>query len=98
MTNVAGKDDNDFPIIWGVSDVDGITPVQVKFNATTRGMLIDTVTSISFTASVNTNQNSTDYPFAKATAATTTGAFTANTTTRPWVVNHSTGAVLVTFS
>ena len=89
MANVNGKDDNGFPVIFGVSDLDGVTPIQVKFNPTTRGMLVDIVTDISFSASVNTNQNSTEYPLAKATSSAD------DSTTRPWVVNHTTGAVLI---
>lgn len=96
MSNVNGKDDDGFPTIFGVSDLDGVTPVKIQFDPATRVMLVDTTTTISFDPTVNINQDvNKAYPFAKATAATTSGDFVADVTTRPWVVNHATGAVLV---
>lgn len=90
MSNVAGKDDNGSPLIFGVSHLDGITPIKVEFDPATRDMLIDSVTTIMFDPAVNVNQNPRNYvPFAKATSIAD------NKTTRPWVVNASTGAVLV---
>lgn len=85
---MASKDDNDCPVMYGVSHLDGVTPVQIKFDSS-RKMLVDTITSIAFDPLINTNQNSTEYPFAKATSSTD------NKTTMPWVVNASTGAVLI---
>lgn len=85
------KDDNGFPVIYGVSHLDGLTPVQIAFDPVTRGMKTDNTTAIAFSpASLATNQNSTDYPFAKATSNAD------NTTVLPWVVNATTRAVLVT--
>lgn len=96
MSNVAGKDDNDCPVIFGVSDLDGVTPIQVQFDPATRAMLLDSVTTISFDPTVNVGKNTiNDYPLARATAATTSGNFVADKTVRPWVVHHTTGAVLV---
>lgn len=89
MSNVAGKDDNGLPVVYGVSDLDGITPVQIQFNPSTRAMEVDTTTSISFDPTVVVNQNSTEYPLAKGTSSSD------NATILPWVVNHSTGGVLI---
>lgn len=97
MTNVAGKDDNGFPTIFGVSDLDGITPIKIEFDPITRGMRIDSITTISFNPATirDTNQGTNEYPFAKATASVNSSYTTANVTVRPWVVNHLTGAVLI---
>ncbi len=89
MTNVSGKDDNGYSGVWGVSHLDGVTPVQIKFNSSTRGMLIDTVTTIGFSAGVSASMNGFGYPLAKATSSSD------NTTVLPWVVNATTGAVLI---
>lgn len=89
------RDDNGFPLYYGVSDLDGITPVQIQFDTTTTPgttvMLVDATTTISFTpATLGTNQNpNTITPFLKATSSAD------NTTVLPLVVNHSTGAILV---
>lgn len=88
MSNVNGRDDNDNPILWGVSHLDGVTPVQVKFTSS-RSMMVDTTTSIAFSASVNANVVPNNVKLAKATSSTD------NTTVRPWVVNATTGAVLI---
>jgi len=89
MSNVAGKDDNGFPVIFGVSHLDGITPVQIQFDSN-RHMMVDSTTTIAFNpASVGDHQNTNDYPFAKATSSAD------DSTVRPWVVNASTGAVLI---
>lgn len=89
MTNVNGRDDNDESILWGVSHLDGITPVQVKFNASPRSIMIDTVTSIAFDPAVNASVVPNNVKLAKATSSSD------NTMIRPWVVNASTGAILV---
>jgi len=90
MSNVAGKDDNGLPVIFGVSHLDGITPVQIQFVPGTRVMMVDSITSIAFNpALVGDHQNINDYPFAKATSSSD------DATVRPWVVNASTGAVLI---
>lgn len=95
MSNVNGKDDNGYPVIFGVSHLDGVTPVQVKFDAATRAMMVDSTTSIAFDPTINTNQGTNEYPFAKATASEDSSYTTANKTVRPWVVNATTGAVLI---
>lgn len=89
MTNVNGRDDNDCPIIWGVSHIDGRTPIQVKFNPSTRSMMYDTVTNIGFNATINASVVPDNTSLAKATSSAD------DKTIRPWVVNASTGAVLV---
>lgn len=88
MTNVNGRDDNDCPIIWGVSHLDGITPVQVKFKAN-RAMLTDTTTSIAFDPAINASVVPNNVSLALATSSAD------NITVRPWVVNATTGAVLI---
>lgn len=88
MSNVNGRDDNDFPILWGVSHVDGVTPVQVKFTSP-RVMMTDTTTTIQFNPNVDANVVPSNVKLAKATSSAD------NITTRPWVVNATTGAVLV---
>lgn len=88
MTNVNGRGDNDEPIIWGVSHLDGVTPVQIKFGVG-RTMMVDTTTSIAFNPSVNASMVPSNVKLALATSSAD------NTTVRPWVVNASTGAVLV---
>lgn len=85
---MTAKDDNAVQTIYGVSHLDGRTPVQVKFDAS-RGMLVDTTTVIAFDPSVNMSQTDNDMPIAKATSSAD------NATVLPWVVNASTGAVLV---
>lgn len=89
MTNVNGRDDNDCPVIWGVSHIDGVTPVQIQFDPATRAMRIDTTTTIQFDPSVDASVVPSNTPLAKATSSAD------NTTIRPWVVNASTGAVLI---
>lgn len=89
MTNVNGRDDNDKPILWGVSHLDGITPVQIAFEPTSRGMKYDTTTTIAFDPSVDASVVPSNTFLAMATSDAD------NSTIRPWVVNASTGAVLV---
>ena len=86
---MTSRDDNDNPVIYGVSHLDGITPVKIQFDSN-RAMRVDTVTSIAFNPLVNASQTNNDNPIAKATSSAD------NKTVRPWVVNASTGAVLVT--
>lgn len=88
MSNTNGRDDNDSPIIWGVSHLDGVTPVQVNFG-TNRVMKIDTTTSIAFNAAVKASVVPNNVKLAMATSSSD------NTTVMPWVVNATTGAVLV---
>lgn len=90
MSNIAGTDDNGAPLIFGVSHIDGKTPIPIKIDSVTRAMRMDSSTTIQFNPSVNVNQNPLNYvPFAKGTSLSD------NTTIRPWVVNANTGAVLV---
>lgn len=89
MSNVNGRDDNDNPVLWGVSHLDGVTPVQVKFVTGTRVMKIDSVTTIAFDPLIDANVVPANVKLAKATSSAD------NTTTRPWVVHATTGAVLV---
>lgn len=81
------KDDNAAPTIYGVSHLDGRTPVAIKFDSS-RNMLLDFNTTIAFNPSINASQTENDVPIAKATSSAD------NTTVRPWVVNATTGAVL----
>lgn len=89
MSNENGRDENDYPIIWGVSHLDGITPVQVQFDPVLRLIKYDTVTAIAFDPSVDASMVPSNITLAKATSSAD------NETIRPWVVNASTGAVLV---
>lgn len=89
MTNVNGRDDNGNPIIWGVSHLDGVTPIQVLFDPVTRGMKVDTLTTITFDPSVDASVVPSNTFLAMATSSSD------DATIRPWVVNASTGAVLI---
>lgn len=81
-------DDNDKSVIYGVSHLDGITPVAIKFDSS-RNMLIDFTTSIAFNPAIYTAGNRY-YPLAEATSEVD------NHIVKPWVVNATTGAVLAT--
>ena len=89
MSNANGRGDNDEPIIWGVSHLDGVTPVQVKFDPSTRVMMVDSTTSIAFDPAINASVVPNNVKLAMATSSAD------NTTVRPWVVHATTGAVLV---
>lgn len=92
MTRNARKDDNDFPTIFGLSCVDGVTPVRVTFNASNGGMNYDTTTVISFTPSSTFPQvDDNSMPIAKGVSSTNPNVIL------PWYVVPSTGAVLVQF-
>lgn len=84
-------DDNDKSLTYGVSHVDGVTPVVIKFDGS-RNMLLDYSTTIVFNPSKNASVTTNDYPLAKAVSSVD------NTTIRPWVVNATTGAVLATLT
>lgn len=94
MSNTNGKDDNGNPIIWGVSHIDGVTPVQVKFTAS-RSIMVDTTTTIQFDPSIDANVVPSNVKLAKATASTDASWAISDKTTRPWVVHATTGAVLI---
>ena len=83
---MSAKDDNGFPVIYGVSHLDGVTPVQVQFLDNGR-VLIDRFTSISFDPDINASQTNNDFPIAKAVDD--------DGNVRPWVVNANTGAILI---
>lgn len=84
------KDDNGYPVAYGVSHLDGVTPVRIHFDPSTREMLVDTTTSIAFDPLIDAFQGN-GLLLAKATSEAD------DNTVRPWVVNASTGAVLVEF-
>lgn len=86
---MAAKDDNGNPVIYGVSHLDGRTPIRVHFDPSTRRMKVDSSTAIAFNSNINMSQTDNDYPIAKATSSAD------NSTVKPWVVNASTGAVLI---
>lgn len=88
MTNQNGRDDNDLPILWGVSHLDGVSPVQVKFTSD-RNMMVDEVTTIAFDPSIDASVVPSNVKLAMATSSAD------NKIVRPWVVNASTGAVLI---
>lgn len=90
----AKKDDNYFPTMFGVSCVDGITPVRIQFDSATGGMLVDVNTIISFTptASQALLHDENDYPCQKGVSSVD------GTTVLPWYVNPSNGAVLADIS
>lgn len=89
MSNVNGRDDNDLPILWGVSHLDGVTPIQVKFSPSTRAMITDFTTAIAFNPTIDAGVVPNNVKLAKATSSAD------NTTVRPWVVHATTGAVLI---
>lgn len=82
-------DDNDKSITYGVSHLDGRTPVAIAFDSSTRAMLIDLGTTIQFSPTRDMAATY-DQRLAKATSDSD------NITILPWVVNASTGAVLAT--
>ena len=67
MSNVNGRGDNDEPILWGVSHLDGVTPVQVKFVTGTRVMMTDSTTSIAFDPNINASVVPSNVKLAMAT-------------------------------
>lgn len=83
------KDDNGFPLIYGLSSVDGRTPVQIKFNPDNKGMIVDKTVTIGFTPTALSNQTDDDFPVSKGVSSTNAD------TVLPWYVNPATGGVLV---
>lgn len=49
MQSIPQKDDNGYGTWWGISSIDGVTPVQIKFNPVNKGMEVDLVHTIQFT-------------------------------------------------
>ena len=89
MSRNAKSDDNGYPTIFGISCVDGITPVRVVF--TVNGMLLDTVTTISVVPSpLFPDADDNDKNVAKGVSSAD------HKTVLPWYVNPATGAVLAT--
>lgn len=82
------KDDNGFPLMYGLSSTDGVTPVQIKFDPV-HGMKTDTTTVIAFTPRAISNQTDNDFPIMKGVSSAD------NNTVLPWYVNPSTGGVLI---
>lgn len=83
-------DDNDKQVLYGVSHIDGETLVKIAFDPSSRSMLVDSVTEIEFDpTAVNPTITDNGYPVAMATSSDD------NATIRPWVVNATTGAVLI---
>lgn len=90
MQSVPQKDDNGYGSWFGISSIDGVTPVQIVFDATTHGMLIDTVHTIAFTPPKHFP------PVGANSVPVLKGVSTANAkTVLPWYVYPTTGAVLV---
>ena len=83
------KDDNDYPTIFGLSCVDGVTPTRVQFNPSTGGMVIDQATVISVTPGMKTATDGNDQPVAKGVSSSDSSVVL------PWYVNPATGGVLV---
>lgn len=83
---MSAKDDNGFPVIYGVSHRDGVTPIQIQFTDTGR-VITDASTTIEFDPDINAFQTDNDLPIAK--------ALDDDGNVRPWVVNEDTGAVLI---
>lgn len=88
---MATHDDNGYPVAYGVSHLDGITPVRIRFKPNnSRVMMIDDTTTIAFNPAIIKTQNpEVEGPFATGTSSAD------DNTVLPWVVNATTGAVLV---
>lgn len=87
---VTKKDDNGFPTMFGISCVDGVTPVRIKFNSSNGGMLLDTATVISFVPDPSQAliHDDNDFPVMKGVSSTN------HSVILPWYVNPTNGAVL----
>lgn len=82
-------DNNGYAAWTGLSSSDGVTPIRIKINASTGGMLIDTTTAIAFTPRACSKNDGNMIP-------TRTGVSTSNSNIIvPLFVNPATGAVLV---
>lgn len=82
------KDDNGANCIFGISCVDGVTPVKIQF--TSNGMKVDTTTVISVVPKEITQLDANSVPVAKGVSSTNAKVIL------PWYVVPSTGAVLTT--
>lgn len=88
MSN-AKKDDNGYPSIFGMSCVDGITPIRIALNASNGGVKIDTMTTTSFTPFSVSKMDDNGYPMAKGVSSLNGSIIL------PWYVNPSTNALLI---
>ncbi len=82
-------DDNGYPAIYGISCVDGVTPVRIQFNPSNGGMKVDDTTVISIVPAETSFVDSNDRPVAKGVSSSDSNV------TLPWYVNPATGAVLI---
>lgn len=82
------NDDNASQVLYGVSHLDGVTPVQVGF-LSSGAMMVDAVTEIAFDPEVGAARTKNGKAIATATSSSD------DTTIMPWVVNAYTGAVLI---
>lgn len=88
MSN-AQLDDNSKTAIFGISCVDGVTPVRIAFNASNGGMKIDTITVISIVPTPVGGIDENGRVVAKGVSSTDSSVIL------PWYVNPATNAVLV---
>lgn len=85
------KDDNGYPVWFGISCVDGITPTAIKWNPSNGGMLIDTTTVISVVpSSTFKHKNENGYPPVMGVSSSDSSVVL------PFYVVPTTGAVLAT--
>lgn len=84
----SSQDDNESQVLYGVSHLDGVTPVTVGFSST-GAMMVDDTTEIAFSPFINASRTVNSKRLATATSSAD------NTTIKPWVVNAYTGAVLI---
>ncbi len=91
MTNylTSQKDDNGKNTVWGISCVDGTTPVKVQW-LPNGYMKLDTTTVISVTPKEITQLDGNSVPVAKGVSHSNSKVIL------PWYVNPTTGAVLAT--
>lgn len=89
MTNylTSQKDDNAHNTIFGISCVDGTTPIKIQFNGNT--MMVDTTTVISVVPQEITQLDGNSVPVAKGVSSTNKKIIL------PWYVNPINGAVLI---
>lgn len=88
--SVPQKDDNGYGTWFGISSVDGVTPVQIKFNPANKGMKIDTTHTIEFTPPKHFP------PVGDNSVPVVKGVSSANAKTiLPFYVYPTTGAVLI---
>lgn len=88
MSN-AQLDDNSQPAIYGMSCVDGVTPVRIQFNASNGGMKTDDTTVISVVPAATSLLDDNSRPIAKGISSDGSGVI------YPWYVDPATGAVLI---